>query len=359
MQAGDTTVQALASQDVALRDGDHAAAGHARDDRQDADRPDPASRTRSARPRPRCCRRRASCRRTLRDAQTLFQGAALLPLKQIPPFVNAVLPLAEQLPPLTSDLSQAVPALIKSFKVLAYTTNEIAYDPGGKNPGFLYWLAWFAHNADSFISQRRTRTAPSWRTVALSSCASLKTFSCRAAAEVAARNQLRLLSRGIDGHPGTEALGGARGDRVHALVHRADDLRLDAVRRHGAVRAAGLPAHALFKETGLLVPNADVRISGVNVGKVANVQARGVNSYVTMDIAATSTRRSRSTRARSCARRRCSARRTSSSRRATGSGPKLPDGGTIPRIAGRARRSSSTRCSGRSTRRRSTTSRRC
>jgi phospholipid/cholesterol/gamma-HCH transport system substrate-binding protein len=46
----------------------------------------------------------------------------------------------------------------------------------------------------------------------------------------------------------------------------------------------GYHVNALFSETGLLVPNADVRIAGVNVGKVTNVQARGVNSYVTMDI---------------------------------------------------------------------------
>jgi virulence factor Mce-like protein len=46
----------------------------------------------------------------------------------------------------------------------------------------------------------------------------------------------------------------------------------------------GYRLNALFKETGLLVPNADVRIAGVNVGKITNVQARGVNSYVTMDI---------------------------------------------------------------------------
>ncbi len=46
----------------------------------------------------------------------------------------------------------------------------------------------------------------------------------------------------------------------------------------------GYRLSALFKETGLLVPNADVRISGVNVGKVAAVQERGVNSLVTMDI---------------------------------------------------------------------------
>jgi phospholipid/cholesterol/gamma-HCH transport system substrate-binding protein len=48
--------------------------------------------------------------------------------------------------------------------------------------------------------------------------------------------------------------------------------------------AQGYRIHALFKETGLLVPNADVRISGVNVGKVTDVQARGVSSYVTMNI---------------------------------------------------------------------------
>ena len=106
---------------------------------------------------------------TLRGAQTLFQGAALLPLKEIPPFIKVVLPLAGQLPALTSDLDQAVPALIKSFKVLAYTTNEIAYNPGGKNPGFLYWLAWFAHNADSFISSSDAN-GPAWRALTLVSC---------------------------------------------------------------------------------------------------------------------------------------------------------------------------------------------
>jgi phospholipid/cholesterol/gamma-HCH transport system substrate-binding protein len=112
---------------------------------------------------------------TLRDARTLFQAAALLPLKEIPPFIKVVLPLASQLPALTTNLNQAVPALIKSFKVLAYVVNEIAYDPGGRNPGFLYWLAWFAHDADSFISQSDAN-GPVWRVLALASCSSLQTF---------------------------------------------------------------------------------------------------------------------------------------------------------------------------------------
>jgi phospholipid/cholesterol/gamma-HCH transport system substrate-binding protein len=111
---------------------------------------------------------------TLRDARTLMQGAALLPLQKIPAFVNAVLPLAVQLPPLTADLRQEVPPLTDTFKVLAYATNEIAYNQGTKDPGFLYWLSWFAHNADSFISSSDAN-GPVWRALLLGSCSSLKT----------------------------------------------------------------------------------------------------------------------------------------------------------------------------------------
>jgi phospholipid/cholesterol/gamma-HCH transport system substrate-binding protein len=46
----------------------------------------------------------------------------------------------------------------------------------------------------------------------------------------------------------------------------------------------GYRLSALFRESGMLVPGADVRVSGVNVGKVAAISNRGVDSYVTMDI---------------------------------------------------------------------------
>lgn len=110
---------------------------------------------------------------TLRNSQTLFQGAALLPLNQIQPFVQAVGPLAALLPGLGQDLATEVPDLIDSFKVLAYATNEIAFNPGGKNPGFLYWLSWFAHNADSFLSTSDAN-GPVWRTLVVVTCAGLK-----------------------------------------------------------------------------------------------------------------------------------------------------------------------------------------
>jgi phospholipid/cholesterol/gamma-HCH transport system substrate-binding protein len=46
----------------------------------------------------------------------------------------------------------------------------------------------------------------------------------------------------------------------------------------------GYQVRALFRETGLLVPGADVRISGVDVGRVTAVNRRGSDSLVTMDI---------------------------------------------------------------------------
>ncbi len=113
---------------------------------------------------------------TLRDTQTLFQGAALLPLDQIKPFVDAVTPLTTQLPPLQAALAAATPPLINSFKVLTYVTNEVAYRPGGKNPGFLYWIAWFAHNANSFIANSDAN-GPVWRALILATCPSLKSFA--------------------------------------------------------------------------------------------------------------------------------------------------------------------------------------
>jgi phospholipid/cholesterol/gamma-HCH transport system substrate-binding protein len=57
--------------------------------------------------------------------------------------------------------------------VLNYVTNELAYNPGGKNPGFLYWIAWFAHNNDSFQSTSDAN-GPVWRSTLLVTCAGLK-----------------------------------------------------------------------------------------------------------------------------------------------------------------------------------------
>jgi phospholipid/cholesterol/gamma-HCH transport system substrate-binding protein len=52
------------------------------------------------------------------------------------------------------------------------TTNILGYDPGGGRKGYLFWLAWFAHNANSMLSTGDAHGAV-WRGMALFSCASL------------------------------------------------------------------------------------------------------------------------------------------------------------------------------------------
>jgi phospholipid/cholesterol/gamma-HCH transport system substrate-binding protein len=175
VDAGNSTIQALASQNTALRDAITRLPGTLATTRNTlSDVTDLANALG-----PTATALLPTARRlptTLRQTKTLFQGAALLPLHEIPPFVKAVLPLADQLPQLASGLKQAVPALIDSFKVIAYVANETAYNPGGKNPGFLYWLSWFVHNSDSFISSSDAN-GPVWRALILTSCSSLRSFS--------------------------------------------------------------------------------------------------------------------------------------------------------------------------------------
>jgi phospholipid/cholesterol/gamma-HCH transport system substrate-binding protein len=184
VQAGDVSIQALASQDVALREAIGRLPGTLHTARKAlvdlgglAGVLGPTSRALipSAHRLP----------TTLHDTQTLLQGAAVLPLSKIRPFVAAVLPLANTLPVLARDLRIEIPALLASFKVLAYSANEFAYNPGGRNPGFLYWFAWFAHNADSFISNSDAN-GPVWRTLFVSTCSQLRSLTAGLVLEQAA-----------------------------------------------------------------------------------------------------------------------------------------------------------------------------
>jgi len=175
VQAGDKSIQALASQDVALRGAIRQLPGTLHTTRKAL--VDLGGLANALGPTARALIPTAHrLPTTLRDTQTLLQGAAVLPLSKIRPFVAAVLPLAKTLPVLASDLRTEIPALLASFKVLAYSSNEFAYNPGGKNPGFLYWFAWFAHNADSFISNSDAN-GPVWRTLVLSTCPQLQSLT--------------------------------------------------------------------------------------------------------------------------------------------------------------------------------------
>ena len=50
--------------------------------------------------------------------------------------------------------------------------NEAAYNPPGDNEGFLFWLAWFGHNASSFMSTGDVNGAV-WRGLTMLDCSQL------------------------------------------------------------------------------------------------------------------------------------------------------------------------------------------
>ena len=71
---------------------------------------------------------------------------------QIRPFVVAARPLVRNLRPASQNLATATPNLSTSFGVLNHLFNELGYNPGGGQHGYLWWLAWTDHNARSVFA---------------------------------------------------------------------------------------------------------------------------------------------------------------------------------------------------------------
>ena len=78
-------------------------------------------------------------------------------------------PLVKALPPTFSQLVTATPSLTTAFSVLRFVANELLYVPSSPNHSFLFWLAWFAHNANSFLGNQDANGA-FWRGELIVSC---------------------------------------------------------------------------------------------------------------------------------------------------------------------------------------------
>ena len=109
---------------------------------------------------------------TLRNTRLVFKGGTLLPLRELRRFIAAAQPLTGLVPPTVANVNAQIPPLTDAFRTLNRTTNELAFNPGGDNPGFLYWLSWFAHDANSVFSTGDANGAVV-RGLAMGSCSSL------------------------------------------------------------------------------------------------------------------------------------------------------------------------------------------
>lgn len=88
------------------------------------------------------------------------------------PLLRSARPLTRDLKPAVADLSSVTPALTRAFTTLNYVVNELGYNPQGSEEGYLFWLAWFAHNATSMTSTGDAH-GTTWRGPVMASCSTL------------------------------------------------------------------------------------------------------------------------------------------------------------------------------------------
>lgn len=171
VSAGNATLAAVASQDGALRESLQLLPGTLNTAR---------STLVDAAPFARSLRRTLTAlepavprlRRTLVDAPATLQGLLPLPVAELRRFTKVVAPLGAQVRPAARDLGAALGPLTKAFAVIRDTTNILGYDPPGEDKSYLFWLAWFNHNANSMLSTQDANGTV-WRGMALFSCASV------------------------------------------------------------------------------------------------------------------------------------------------------------------------------------------
>ncbi len=91
--------------------------------------------------------------------------------RRIRSLIPPALPVARDLDPAVRDLAAVTPHLRRAFDVLTYVVNELGHNPEGDEEGYLFWLTWFAHNANSILSIDDAHGV-AWRGALLLSCSS-------------------------------------------------------------------------------------------------------------------------------------------------------------------------------------------
>jgi phospholipid/cholesterol/gamma-HCH transport system substrate-binding protein len=91
---------------------------------------------------------------------------------QLRPFARAALPVVKVLRPAARDLAVVTPKLTTSVKVLNYLLNELAYNPPGKEEGYLFWASWASH-AGATVFSTQDAHGPIRHGLVLASCSTL------------------------------------------------------------------------------------------------------------------------------------------------------------------------------------------
>src|SRR5439155_1329533 len=69
-------------------------------------------------------------------------------------------------------VDSTTPGLVDAGHALNHVVNELAYNPPGKEEGYLFWLPWFVHNSNSVVSIEDAHGA-AFRGLVLFGCSSV------------------------------------------------------------------------------------------------------------------------------------------------------------------------------------------
>ena len=292
-----------------------------------------------------------SARRWSRRARSSTQTTPIIQ-NQLRPFARAALPVVKVLRPAARDLAVVTPKLTTSVKVLNYLLNELAYNPPGKEEGYLFWARGPTTTAPR-SSPPRTRTARSataWSWPLLDAAGAAPAQRARAAARHARRaaQPARPERRVPDDEPGrrdahaaghdADGAGGAHAARARPgeeplMQKQAPSLGRILVMAGFALSCFGLllflwlafggpiPLQPKGYRFNVVLPRGRHAVPGGRRADLRRLGGQGQGRSRPTRRPAPRTRRSSSTprtrrsprtRRRSCARRRCWARPTSS-----------------------------------------------
>jgi phospholipid/cholesterol/gamma-HCH transport system substrate-binding protein len=91
--------------------------------------------------------------------------------RRIRSLTREAIPVARTLDPALTDLAAVTPHLTDAFRVLTRVVNELGHNPEGPEEGYLFWLTWFSHNANSILSIDDAHGV-AWRGALMLSCSS-------------------------------------------------------------------------------------------------------------------------------------------------------------------------------------------
>jgi phospholipid/cholesterol/gamma-HCH transport system substrate-binding protein len=111
----------------------------------------------------------------LAASRPLFRDTTPVIASQLRPFSVAVQPLARTLAPGAIKLKATIPNLSSSVGVLNGLFNELAYQPGGGQQGYLFWGSWLAHIAAS-LTDAQDANGSVLQGIFMGTCAELNFF---------------------------------------------------------------------------------------------------------------------------------------------------------------------------------------